>query len=272
VLGERISARVLRRSPPEPRLLGEANGSLCELVGGEHLEELEAQMDMLRVAIEREDRADFGEARGVDRSNRASFLTHFADLDAPLEEWDAVAERAQAAPGSVWRWLTQATSERGFTEPPFAVGPLIDRLATLTVERARRGRLHKPHLLDLEYVESRSVYGTHVDVYVDGQNVAELPATSVASTQGQLEAIGQRIQELFDDAQSCEQAKEVASATDALLMLKRPLLDRLALHASTDAVAFDASCQACQGGARMEALARSPVAEDRRVRLASPSR
>lgn len=265
MLGQRISAGVLRWSRLEPRPLGQVDSSAGALVGGEHLEKLEAQMDVLRVAIERGDRADFGEPRGVDRSNRASFLTHFADLDAPLHEWDTVAERAQATPGSVWRWFTQATSERGFTEPPFAVGRLIDRLATLTVERARQGRLHKRRRLELEYVERRSAYGTHVDVYVEGQNVAGLPATSAASTQAQLEAIGQRIQELFDDAQSCKQAKEVASATHALRIAKRPLLDRLALHASTDAVAFNAGCPVCQRGALLEALARRPVPNDRGV-------
>lgn len=264
VLGQRLSARGLlwgaRLQQPDP--LAEADSTAGKLVGAEHLESLEAQMDIVRVAIELESRSDFGDPQDGDQHNRTSFLAHFAELDSALEEWDTMVERVQAAPGSVWGWFAQATSERGFTEPPFAVGPLIDRLATLTVERARRGRLDTPHRLYLQHFENRSARGEHVSLYVEGQHVAQLPAEPAATPQGQLEAAGQRVQALFDDAQSCKQAEEVANARDALQVLKQPLLDRLALHASVDAVAFAASCPVCQGGERLAASARCRIARD----------
>ena len=264
MLGQRISARVLQRATrlQQPDPLAGAESTTGRLVGAEHLENLEAQMDMLRVAIELESRSDFGDLQDDDQHNRTSFLAHFAELDTALEEWDTMVERVQAAPGSVWGWFAQATSERGFTEPPFAVGPLIDRLATLTVERARHGRLDTPHRLYLQHFKNRSTRGEHVSVCVEGQNVAQLPAEPAATPQRQIEAAGQRVQALFDDAQSCKQAEELASARDALLVVKRPLLDRLALHASVEAVAFAASCPFCQGDARLAASARCRIARD----------
>jgi hypothetical protein len=242
-LGQPLSARRLRRAArlQQPDPLAEAESTACEPVGAEHLEDLEAQMDMLRVAIELESRSDFGDPRDGDQHNRTAFLAHFAELGTALEEWDTMVERVQAAPGSVWGWFAQATSERGFTEPPFAIGPLIDRLATLTVKRARHGQLDTPHRLYVQHFENRSTRGVHVSLYVEGQNVAQLPAEPAATPQRQIEAARQRVQALFDDAQSCRQAEEVANARDALLVVKQPLLDRLALHASVEAVAFSAS-------------------------------
>jgi hypothetical protein len=234
-------------------------------IGAEHLEDLEAQMDMLRVAVELVSRSDFADLRDGDQANRASLRAHFAELGTALQEWDTVVARVQAAPGAVWEWFAQAASERGFSEPPFAVGPLIDRLATLTVERARQGRLARPHRLDLQHFANRSARREHVTLYVEGQNVAELHAESAANPQLEIAAAGQRVQALFDDAQSSEQAEAVASARDALLLIKQPLLDRLALHGSVDAVAFATGCPICQRGELLAPSARPPVGRDPRV-------
>jgi hypothetical protein len=229
-----------------PDLLAEAESAAGKPVDAEHLEDLEAQTDLLRVAIDLEGRADYGDPQGGQQHNRTSFLAHFAELGSALEEWEAIVERVQSAPGSVWGWFEQATSERGFTEPPFAVGPLIDRLAMLTVERARYGRLDTPHRLYLQHFESRSTRGRYVSVYVEGQNIAQLPAEPAATVLSRIDAVGHPVQALFDDAQSCRQAEEVASARDSLLAVKQPLLDLLALHASVEEVAFAVGCPFCQ--------------------------
>jgi hypothetical protein len=261
---ERISARALRGAArlPEPDQLAQAGSTAGEQIDAEHLEDLEAQMDSLRVVIELESRADYGDPPSGDQRNHASFLAHFTELGSALEEWDSAVERAQVAPGSVWAWFAQATTERGFTEPPFAIGPLIDRLATLTVERARQGRLHASHRLYLQHFERASTRGLQASVYVEGQSVAQLPAEWSAPLERQIEAAGQRVQALFDDAQSCEAAVEIASSRDALLELKQPLLDRLALLASVEAFAFTESCPICESRARLAASARRRAAQD----------
>jgi hypothetical protein len=272
----RISAGVLRGGAglAQPALLAQVEGTAGRLVGAEHLEDLEAQMDMLRVAIELESHSDFGDLQDGDRRNRTSFLAHFPELGTALDEWDTIVERAQGAPGSVWGWFAQATSERGFTEPPFALGPLIDRLATLTVERARHGRLDTPHRLYLQRFDNGSTGGAHVSLYVEGQNVARLIAEPSTTPERQIEAAGQRVQALFDDAQSCEQAEEIASARDALLAAKQPLLARLALHASVDAIEFATSCPFCESGARpaLSASRRSWPAASPGTRRRPPAR
>jgi hypothetical protein len=264
VSGQRISLRALRRAAhaPHPDPLAEAQSAAGELVGAGHRMHLEAQMDTLRMAIELERRSDFGDLSDDDRPNRASFLAHFAGLDTALDEWDALVEREQAAPGSVWGWLAQATGERGFTEPPFALGQLIDRLATLTVERARRGSLRKSHRLDVQAFETRSTQGEHLSLHVEGQHVAQLPVDSAATAEEQVEVVGRRIQALFDDAQRCEEAQEVARARKRLLLIKQPLLERLALHASVEPLAFAAGCPICQRGLRVAASARCRIAQD----------
>jgi hypothetical protein len=248
VLIQRISAGALRRPArlQGPDLPAEAQSAAGKPVDAEHLEDLEAQMDLLRVAIDLESRADYGDPQGAQQRNRTSFLAHFAGLGPALEEWDAIVERMQAAPGSVWEWFEKATSERGFTEPPFAVGPLVDLLAMLTVKRARYGQLDTPDRLYLQQFESISTRGRCVSVYVEGQNIAQLPAEPAATVQARIEAVGRRIQALFDDAQSCRPAEEVASARDSLLAVKQPLLDLLALHASVEAVASAIGCPLCQ--------------------------
>lgn len=242
----RLRARVLRLATrlhwPDP--LAQAESAANRPIDAEHLTDLEAQMDLLRVAVELESRADYGDTPSGDQRNRTSFLAHFAELESALAEWDAAVERVQAASATVWGWFEHATSARGLTEPPFALGPLIDRLGTLTVERARHRRLDTPHRLYLQRFEGKST--GHVSVYVDGQNIAQLPAGSPATVQRRADAIGQCVQTLFDDAQTCGQAAELVSARDSLLSLKQPLLDGLALHASLEAVAFAASCPFCQ--------------------------
>jgi hypothetical protein len=238
------------------------------LLGPGHLEDLEAQMDVLRAAIERESFSHFADPQDGEQAGRAAFLAHFAELDAALREWDTVVARVQAGSASVWDWFARATSERGFTEPPFALGPLIDRLATLTLQRAPHGRPGGAHRLEVQHFVNRSLRGDRVSLYVEGQNVAELPAASAANPQTGIAAAGQRVQALFEDGQSSRQADELASARDALLALKQPLLDRLALHASLEGVAFATSCPICQRAARPAAPARRRIVRDPQIAAA----
>ena len=211
-----------------------------------HREELEADVDMLRAAITLNRRTNFGDPPTDEQQNRSSFLAHVPELDSPLQEWDTLIEEAKTAPGSLWEWLQQATSGRGFTEPPFALGRLIDRLATLTVQRARQGQLDTPHQLQFQRFTDRTIDGTQHTVYVEGQNVLGLPDEPTANTQHQIEASEQRIQALFDDAQVSAEAQQVASAINALHAAEQPILERLTLHASAEQIAYAAGCPVCQ--------------------------
>jgi hypothetical protein len=248
VLGQRIFGRASRHAaPPQgPDPSDDAEGGVAGPVDADHLEDLEEQMDLLRVAIDLEGPADLGGPRAGRLQARESFVAHFAELGAALEEWDAIVERVQAAPGSVWDWFGQVTSERGFTEPPFAIGPLIDLLSMLTVKRARYGRLETPDRLQIQSFESTSTQGTHANVYVEGQNIAQLPAEPAETVPARVAAVAQRVQELFDDAQASAEAEEVVSARDELLAAKQPLLDLLALHASADEIVSATGCPRCR--------------------------
>jgi len=230
-------------------------------VDPEHREDLEALMDLLRVAIELESSCDFGEradsgsgggssdgsAGGAgDSQNRAAFFAHFRELETALQEWDECVERLRAAPGSLWRWLARSTASRCLSEPQYSVGALIDRLAILTIERARHGRLTTRHKLYVQCFIDRSGKAELMSLYVEGQNVARVPAEPEATVAQRTDHAAELIQRLFDDAQTSSEAAEIASARDALLEIKQPLLDRLTLAASVDAISFSPACPRCQ--------------------------
>ena len=257
VLGQRISARVLRRATQPHRAGGRPRADRADLtpVGSEHREDLEGLLDLVRVAIDLEASCDYGDRPHGHQPNRTSFLAHFEELESPLAQWDAEVERVQAAPGALWGWFERRVSKRGISEPPFAIGPLIDRLAILTAERARHGRLDTPHRLYLQHFTDRSRGGEQVSMYVEGQNVAQVPLEPQVSLQRRLDAVGELVQALFDDAQRSDEAGEIVEARDSLLELKQPLLDRLTLHGSLDAIYFADDCPVCLRERELQASA-----------------
>jgi hypothetical protein len=245
--GQRLSGNVLRAAARRRWPVREPDAP-AEPVDAAHREELEALMDLLRITIELESPTDYGDppdtGSGVrgDR-NRAAFLAHFAELKRPLRRWDDTVESVLSAPGALWEWFARSTGRRGISEPPYAVGPLIDRLAILTIERARHGRLGVPHTLYIQRFADRSDGEVLVSLYVEGQNVARLPGEQVPGAEHVIQA-------LFDEAQKCRQAGEIVEARDSLLAIKQPLLDVLAVHASLDEIAFAADCPICQAAPR----------------------
>ena len=105
------------------------------VVGAEHREELEALLDLMRMSVELDDRCGTGAGPGGASSNDATLRAHFAELHARLGEWDERVERVRAAPGALWGWFERSAPREGISEPPFAVGALIDRLAILSCRR-----------------------------------------------------------------------------------------------------------------------------------------
>jgi hypothetical protein len=202
-------------------------------------------MDLLRVSIDLEGACDYGDAGNESAPNRTAFLAHFGELEKLLREWDAAVARVQAAPGSLWSWFERTARKRGIREPPFALGALIDRLAILTADRARHGRLGAPHRLSVEHHRDRLREGERVSMYVEGQHVGYLPDDSEPALERRVRTAEALIQELFDDAQHSRQAAEIVNARDLLLDLKRPLLDQLAEQASLDVFAFAPKCPVC---------------------------
>jgi hypothetical protein len=216
-----------------------------EPVGFAHREDLEARMDLLRMAVELEGACEFGDPPGRGEERREAFMAHFRELKAPLEEWNERVDGVRAAPAAVWGWYERAARKRGVSEPPFAVGALIDRLAILTAERSRQGELDVPRELQIERFRDRVSGVERVSLHMEGQNVARLPSEPSATIDQRAEAAEATLQKLFDDAQRSNEAQDVANARDALVALKQPLLERLAIHASVDDILFAPDCPVC---------------------------
>ncbi|HMD57884.1 MAG TPA: hypothetical protein VKG82_10480 [Solirubrobacteraceae bacterium] len=203
-------------------------------------------MDLLRMAIELEGACDFGDRPGEAPENREAFLAHFVELEDELDEWNARVERLRAAPAALWGWFEANARKRRISEPPFTVGPLIDRLAIVTAERSRAGQLAVPRGLQLEQFRDRVAGGERLSLHVEGQIVAHFPSEPEPTAQPRIAAAAALVQHLFEDAQRCDEAGAIVHAHDALLDLKQPLLERLAMHASVDAIVFAVDCPGCR--------------------------
>jgi len=219
------------------------DGSM-QLAAG-HQEDLEAMLGTLRTAIELESRSDF-EALGGDGTARESFLAHFGGLEEALAQWDAGVERVRAAPEALWAWFAHAAPERGIAEPRFALGPLIDRLAALTMNRSRRGQLGIPHSLNLEHFPDSVGDGLQVSVYLGGQQVATVTGHSTEQLAGNAGSADALIQALFDEAQQSAEAHAIDDAREQLLDLQEQLLDRLEQLAARTGLAPSESCPRCR--------------------------
>jgi hypothetical protein len=211
----------------------------------DHRDELEARMDLLRMAVELEDACEFGDLPGRERPRHDSFLAHFPELAEPIAEWNACVERVRSAPAELWTWLETAARLRGITEPPYALGTLIDRLAVLTAERSRNGELALAHELRVESFRDRVGGIECVSLLMDGQTIARLPCAARDGMEPDVPASVTLVQSLYDEARTTREAIEVGGVRDALLDIKQPLLDELAAHASADSLAFTSGCPVC---------------------------
>jgi len=245
LLGERLSARVLRRGSERRDRSGSDEPDLGPVEPG-HQEELEGQMDLLRVAVELEGAADLGGTGPHAEEQRVSFLAHFGELEEELEQWNACVERVRAAPGALWTWLALAARKRGIEEPPFAVGALIDRLAIVTAERSRHDQLATPYALRLQRFTDRLSAGERLSLHAEGQNVVAIPGDQRAAAERSIAEAEHTIQELFDDAQESKPATDIGEARDAMLDLKQPLLESLARAAAQDPVTVSERCPICR--------------------------
>jgi hypothetical protein len=242
MMAQGISDRVLRRAKRRER---DAEHDASRPVDGSHLEELEARMDLLRMAIELEDACDFGDRPGRERPRRVAFFAHFPELEGPISAWNEAVESVRGAPSALWSWYAAAAARRGISEPPFAVGPLIDRLAIVTAERSRNDELGLPRDLTVESFRDRVGGVDYVSVFVDGQNVGRMPGAGGDDPDAEAGGARELIQKLFDDAQRTSEAEAVGGARDTLLDLKQPLLEELAMQASADAIAWTSRCPVC---------------------------
>ncbi len=231
--------------------VGGAPGSASEESGRAalhiaHQDELEATFDMLRTSVELEMRSDFGGARSGQPSGRVVLLAHFGVLRHALEEWDAAVARAALAPGTLWQLVAASVAERGISEPPVAIGSLIDRLALTTLERSRRGLLGAPHELYFQQLPSRLKGAAVMTLYVEGQPVATVADANGTGAELELDITARVIQAMFEEAQGSGEALEVDEARDSLLILKQDLLASLESCAAQLPVALRDECPACR--------------------------
>lgn len=214
-----------------------------------HKAGLETLVSTFRTAVALEMRCELADAPTREPHNLEAFRTHFGTLHVSLEQWNDTVELAQAAPETLWRRFANSAREQGITEPPFMVGALIDHLATWTLERSRRWELGVPQEAVLQHFDDRLGGSTYVSVYLMGRRVATLPGGPEQEVQRRVAAADALIQALFEEARTCEEAKQIADTRDSLLDLKQRLLEDLELHEAIAAIGFAEDCPLCQTAA-----------------------
>jgi hypothetical protein len=229
-------------APPGAHL----GGGMPSVVGERHRRQLEAAIDLLRVSLELESHCDFGDPPGGDGRGRAAFVAHFDGWEPVLLEWEETVRRQRSAPAKLWSWLAASAGEMGLTEPPLALGPLIDRLAILTVQRSRDGSLRVRHPLFVQELTSGHGAQARVAVYIEGQRVAMLPEGKEPRGLSPGVRLCEAIQTLFDAAQSSEVAADIGRSADQLLEMKHVLLERLNELAAADTIEFAELCPVCR--------------------------
>jgi hypothetical protein len=215
-------------------------------VEGVHLEDLEMLLEGLRTAVALGARWDDAELPPDQRQNRDALLAHFAALDPLLERWNAAVELARITPGALWEWFARTASEYGITEPTFAVGSIIDRLAILTIQRARSWELDIGYEFNLEPVPEPFYDGTRICIHLESQRVATLPSEPQSDAAQRVRAASEVIQRLFDDAQASREARAIADARDAVLELKSEVLEYLADQRTASSIQTTKRCAICR--------------------------
>jgi hypothetical protein len=173
-------------------------------------------------------------------------VAHHEGWKEALLDWEEKVRRLRSAPARLWSWLAASAGEMGLTEPPLALGPLIDRLAILTVQRSRDGSLRTRQRLFVQ--ELRSGHGAQacVAVYVEGERVALLRSGEQPLGLSPGARLCEAVQTLFDAAQSSDIAADIGRSADELLETKHLLLERLNTLAAADAFDFAEVCPVCR--------------------------
>lgn len=210
-----------------------------------HQRGVEALLSSAQLAVGLDSRCDFGDRPGAEGTNRRVFAAHFNELESALSEWNDAVERVRAASDALWEWFAREVRDRGVREPPYAVGALIDRLATLTIERSQRDELGIRYELRSQHFTDVVEGGQCVSVYVEGQKVVEVPGEAHAELVQVVAEVDRLIQQLFDDAQRSEPAQEIGRARDALLDQKVPLCAALALQGEDTVASSRSDCPLC---------------------------
>jgi hypothetical protein len=239
-MGLRLIETAVRPLRREPR---RADGE--EVVSGGHQDDLEALLEFLRANVELEGRCSFSKPPNDSEAER-SLRAHYPDSYALLRQWNKRLERDRAAPERLWKWLAQTAARQGIAEPPFSIGPLIDRLAVMTVEKALDGALGVPQHLGFERSAASAGGVRMAVVYLEREPLARIRAEDGSLDLDEVERVEATIRSLFDEARGSEEAREIGRAHDSLLDLKRDLLEHLAADAAVDPIPVNAGCPVCR--------------------------
>jgi hypothetical protein len=221
-------------------------GAPREPVDALHRERLELLGGILRCALELEAPCDLAAAPGGRALNESIFFAHFEEWADLLREWDELQLRSRSAPGELWARAARACEQWRLAEPPLALGAVVDKLAILTLQRAREWQLDTPRELAAQLVTDRVGGRDQLTLYLERERVARA-AGDPAQAEEALNATARALQAIFDELQRSPEARTISATRDGLLELKHELLSRIgALR--LDAASFAAECPLCAAG------------------------
>jgi hypothetical protein len=215
-------------------------------VGRIHEQHLHGWLERLVNAVNERSACPYPDDQG-----RQAIRSHFPDLTAPCDEWDAAVARADAAPVAareqVERHVAEAHIPDGYNRDKLA--EVIARFVVArpdyhVVLRAVRDEFRGDDVCWSVFTPSGR--GTEV-------KIAELADAPVEAIQEHVSADEAALRAVVDGVRNSERIPEIAASRDALGELRRPLLDMLATKQAVSPILSAAACPYCQAQLQLAA-------------------
>ncbi len=154
-------------------------------------------------------------------------------------------------------WIEQDVRERGFVEPEYVAGAVAECFSGVSVPRARRHELDKPHEIKLRCVQDVTTAdgakfwssylhsgSNEVKVAELHEEVLEFSEEGMVDLHNLIFLMEARLRACFDAIQHSAAATRVTAAQEALRALRQPLVDQIS-RGSTVVPQFAPHCPFC---------------------------
>ncbi len=207
-----------------------------------HADELRERLQTLVNAVTSDRPGSYGDPSDGRPLRREQFVAHFPDLVSQLDEWNAALEQRRVAPTRLREAFDRAIEERQLDRDLYDRSALAESLTQLTMARSladqpeHSSELAWEGFADPDGSLSLGIrYGPGV-----GITVAHVPSRSES------DRAMRAIEDLFADAQSWSETREVRGAHDALEAFgKIALRDNLATVQQRQEFRVAIDCPAC---------------------------
>lgn len=230
----------------------------------DHLEELQGRLNQARASVTSDRLAQYG-----DRSN---FAAHYPDVVVVLDTWDHAVQRVGAAEQGFEDALDLALNEpgenapwRGISAPDYDVNAIRALIREFVMRRAQDGTLGNPARM-VPWTEghplppppgSPPIPPMRTISLGDERNLAWVPEEPADGLRERVEAVHERIESLWREAETWDSGPKIVAARQALAVLKASVLEELDHASRVSGLRVKRGCSICRANEEWSDPARS---------------